>query len=299
MKPSQGSRAYGLLFLTFFIWGSIYVCGKLISDQIPPALLGCLRCTLGMIPLTMLSAKYIGKVKIAREDWKWFFLVGFTGYFATITLIQLGISLTGAAMAALINALTPVSVTIMAALILHERITPMKLLCLGLAIAGTVVITGGAGSQGEMAGELSVLVAVCTWGIASVFMRRLTARYPAVLVTTIGTAFSLLFHIPLGVYTVLTTPVRITPLSIVVVLYLAWAGSGLAQYSWTRALSLLPASTCSLFYPLQPMFSALLGALILKETFGPSFFIGLALISLDVVLNTWETRRMAQRGGGA
>lgn len=202
-------------------------------------------------------------------------------------------------MAALINALTPVSVTIMAALILRERITPMKLVCLGLALAGTVVITGGAGSQGELAGALSVMVAVCTWGIASVFMRRLTARYPAVLVTTIGTAFSLLFHVPLGIYTALTQPVDLNPLSILVVLYLAWAGSGVAQYSWTRALSLLPASTCSLFYPLQPMFSALLGALILKETFGPSFFAGLVLISLDVILNTWETRRMTQNGGQA
>ncbi len=294
MKPASGGKAYGLLFLTFFIWGSVYVGGKLISDQVPPALLACLRCTLGLIPLSMMASKYRGKVHIAREDWKWFFLVGVTGYFMTITLIQLGISLTGAAMAALINALTPVSVTIMAAIFLRERITPVKLVCLVLALAGTVIITGGAGSQGEMAGILVVGVAVFTWGIASVFMRRLTARYPAVLVTAIGTAFSLLFHIPLGVYTVATQPVDLNPLSICVVLYLAWVGSGVAQYSWTRALSLLPASTCSLFYPLQPMFSALLGALILKETFGTSFFAGLLLISLDVVLNTWETRRLAR-----
>ena len=296
MKPATAGKAYGLLFLTFFIWGSVYVGGKLISDQVPPALLGCLRCLLGMIPLTLMSKKYFGKVSIDREDWKWFFLVGLTGYFLTIFLVQLGISLTGAAMAALINALTPVSVTIMAAVILKEHITPVKLICLALALAGTVVITGGAGSQGEMAGALSVLIAVCTWGIASVYMRRLTAKYPAVLVTTIGTGFSLLFHVPLGVYTAMTQPVDVSPLCIVVVLYLAWVGSGVAQYSWTRSLSILPASTCSLFYPLQPMFSALLGAIILHETFGASFFVGLLLISLDVVLNTWETRRAAGSG---
>ena len=76
-----------------------------------------------------------------------------------------------------------------------------------------------------------------------------------------------------------------------VVLYLGFAGSGVAQYTWTKCLSVLPASTCSLFYPLQAAFSAILGALLLKETFAPTFFLGMLLISADVVLSTWETTR--------
>ena len=135
-------------------------------------------------------------------------------------------------------------------------------LCLALALAGTAVITQGAGSQSELLGIAAVLISVVFWGFASVFMRRLTAKYPAVLVTTYSMAISLIFHI--------------------------------AQYTWTRCLSILPASTCSLFYPLQPVFAALLGAVILKETFTSTFAIGLALISLDVVLSTWETKKLAE-----
>ena len=41
-------------------------------------------------------------------------------------------------------------------------------------------------------------------------------------------------------------------------------------------------------------FAALLGAVILKETFASTFAIGLALISLDVVLSTWETKKLAE-----
>ena len=81
---------------------------------------------------------------------------------------------------------------------------------------------------------------------------------------------------------------------VLVILYLGFCGSGLAQYTWTKCLSMLPASTCSLFYPLQPTFSALLGALLLQESFSPTFFIGLLLISLDVVLSTWETQRLSK-----
>ena len=180
------------------------------------------------------------------------------GYFLTIFLIQIGIALTGSAMASLINALTPVSVTILAALLLKETSAPVQL------------------------------------GSAAVLMRRLTAKYPAVLVTTYGMAISLIFHIPAGILAYASQPVAFTPKIVLVVLYLGFFGSGVAQYTWTRCLSILPASTCSLFYPLQPVFAALLGAVILKETFTSTFAIGLALISLDVVLSTWETKKLAE-----
>lgn len=292
MKTNPRSQAFGLLFVTFFIWGSVYVGGKMVAGDLPPALVACLRCAMAMLPLLLMARKHLN-VKIDRDDWKYFFLVGSLGYFLTIFLIQIGISLTGSAMASLINALTPVSVTILAALLLKERITPIKVLCLILALAGTVVITRGAGSQSELLGIAVVFLSVIAWGFASVYMRRLTAKYPAVLVTTYGMAISLLFHIPAGIVSAVTQPVSFSPKVVLVILYLGFFGSGAAQFTWTRCLSLLPASTCSLFYPLQPAFSALLGALILKESFTAAFFLGLLLISLDVVLSVWETKRLS------
>lgn len=107
-------------------------------------------------------------------------------------------------------------------------------------------------------------------------------------------AISLLFHIPAGAISAATQPVNFSPKVTLVILYLGFFGSGFAQYTWTKCLSLLPASTCSLFYPLQPAFAALLGAVILKETFTPAFFLGLLLISLDVALNTWETKQLSK-----
>lgn len=291
MEPAKG-KAFGLLLITFFLWGSVYVGGRLISQDLPPALVACLRCVTAMLPLLLMARAHLG-TSIDREDWKYFFLIGALGYFATFFLIQLGISLTGATMASLINALNPVSVTILAALLLKEAITPVKVLCLALALAGTVIITRGAGSQSEALGMAAVLVSVVTWGFASVYMRRLTAKYPAVLVTTYGMAISLLFHIPAGILSALEQPPVFSSRAVLAILYLGIFGSGVAQYTWTKCLSILPASTCSLFYPLQPAFSALLGALILKETFTASFFLGLLLISLDVVLVTLETKKLS------
>lgn len=293
MKATPSRQAFFPLLLTFFFWGSVYVAGKMIAEDIPPQLLACLRCIVAMAPLLLMARGYLG-VTIAREDWKYFGLVGFFGYFSTISLIQLGISLTGASMASLINALTPVSVTVMAVWILKERITSTKVICLVLALAGTAVVTSGADNQGDLLGIGAVLLAVVCWGAASVYMRRLTASYPPILITTYSMASSLIFHIPAGILSATLQPVVISPMTAAVVLYLGLIGSGLSQFTWTKCLSLLPASTCSLFYPLQPTFSALLGALILREQVRPAFFIGLLLISADVILSAGEARRQAR-----
>lgn len=283
-------RAFGLLFITFFMWGSVYVGAKLISGNVPSTLLACLRSCVGACCVLLMARRYKGVVIEKRDMWT-LFLIAFLGYYATVNLVQFGIAMTGASIAALINALTPVSVTVFAAVLLKERITVIKFICLILALAGTVVITGGAQSRGEMMGAVAVLISVVTWGLSSVFVRKLTEKYPPVLVTAYGLCISLLFHIPTGIFTCVTQPVELNITGIIVILYLGMAGTGLSQYTWVKSLSILPASTCSLFYPMQAMFSALLGALILHESFTPGFFIGLALICADVALNTFETRR--------
>lgn len=292
MKTTSKNQAFGLLFVTFFLWGSVYVGGKFAAGYMSPLMVACLRCTTAMIPLSFMARKHFG-TKIDHGDWKYFFVIGFMGYFSTITLIQVGISLTGPSTAALINALSPASIMLMAALILKEKISKVKWLCLALALAGTFVVTRGTDGKSEMLGVLLVLVSLFTWGIASVYMRRLGGKYPPILVTTYGMAFSLIFHLPVGAWSLVRDGIRLEPISIIAILYLGFAGSGVAQYTWAKCLSVLPASTCSLFYPLQPTFSAILGAIFLKETFAPTFFLGMILISADVALSTWETKRQS------
>lgn len=164
---------------------------------------------------------------------------------------------------------------------------------LGTLAGGTSTIHNPLDSKDGLAAlnTARMLGAVTTWGFASVYLRKLTAKYPPVLVTAYGLCISLLFHIPTGIASFAAQGAVFTPFNILVVLYLGIAGTGISQYTWSKSLSILPASTCSLFYPLQAMFSALLGAMILKEHFHSSFFLGFTLICMDVALNTWGSRR--------
>ena len=294
MEKKASSSGLVCLFLTFFLWGSVYVAGKFGSSQLPPFLLTALRCLIAT-PLLLFMARRHLRVRIDRADRKLFLAVGVLGYFMTFELVQLGVYLTGASIAALVNSFNPVAIMLLAAVFLKERVTPMKLLCLALAMAGTLIVAGGAHGQAEVLGILSTLLATVTWGAAAVCIRRLTAKYPAILVTAYGMAISLLLHIPTGIYDALRKPPSLDLSGVMTVLYLAFAGTALAQFTWAKALAQFPAGTCSLFYPLQAVFSALLGAVVLHETFTSAFFIGLAFVAADVALSTWETSRAAKQ----
>lgn len=294
MEKKATSTGFVCLFLTFFLWGSVYVAGKFGSSQLPPFLLSALRCVIA-VPLLLFLARDRLRTKIDRGDWKYFIAVGVLGYYLTFELVQLGVYLTGASIAALVNSFNPVAIMLLAALFLKERVTPVKLLCLALAMAGTLIVAGGARGDGELLGVLSTLLATVTWGSAAVCIRKLTAKYPAILVTAYGMTISLILHIPTGILDALRQPPQLEPSGVLTVLYLAFAGTALAQLTWAQALSSFPAGVCSLFYPLQAVFSALLGAVVLHETFTSAFFIGLAFVAADVALSTWETSRPAGR----
>jgi drug/metabolite transporter (DMT)-like permease len=155
-------------------------------------------------------------------------------------------------------------------------------------------VTAGSGGESETRGIFLAVLSVLFWGLASVFMRKLTAKYPAILVTTYGMMISLLLHVPVGLVSYLRADsIRIRPVTVIVLLYLGLVGSGLAQYTWTSVLAVLPASLCSLFYPLHPIFSSVLGFFLLGERLTGYFAVGLLFISMDVVLSTIEAMKNA------
>ena len=283
-------EAYLLLFSTFFMFSTIHVTGKVISPYVPAALVVGIRCLIALIPLGFMARKYMD-VKVEKADWKWFVIIGGLTYFVSPFMIQVAISLTGASMASLLNSMTPVAVTILAIILLGEKLTPPKLLCLVLAIIGATIITKGANTESRFFGVAAAIASVLSSATSSVLMRRLSSKYPAILITFYGTAVSLIFHIPMSVYTIATQPVTINATAVIVLIYLGIVGSGLAQFTWTKSLSLLPAVTCSLFYPLQPVFTTIMGALFLGEHVTVSFLIGLVLISLDIVINILATSK--------
>lgn len=70
----------------------------------------------------------------------------------------------------------------------------------------------------------------------------------------------------------------ITPIIVIWIIYIGVVCTAGGLLFWNKALQLLDAATCSLFYPIQPLTSAILGIVFLKEVLNINFIIGSALI---------------------
>ncbi|HJC63975.1 MAG TPA: DMT family transporter [Candidatus Blautia merdavium] len=79
-------------------------------------------------------------------------------------------------------------------------------------------------------------------------------------------------------------PCSITPAAITSCLYLGIAGTAIAHTFWNKSIKILNASTCSMWYPLQPLVSALLGIVLLGEALTPQFLTGGILICAGILI---------------
>ena len=282
MKNNIG---YVYLVTVYFAWSTMQVTEKYLLDSISPFTIAFFRFIITTLALLFLTRK-TAKPRIAKGDLKYFLVIGILGYFINIDVNIIGIGYTGASLGSLVGTLSPVFVTIVAALLLKERITKVRVLCLFLAVGGAVIISGGVEESGQIVGIFYLLLGQLLWAFTAVCVRRLSRRYDAVIISLYGVIISLFFHVPAFIISAAqSSSLHLDVFSGCCLVYLGLVCTTLPILLWNKSLSMLEASTCSLFSPLQPFFATVLGCLILHETINRSFILGAILIFTNVVLN--------------
>ncbi len=255
------------LFTAFVLWGSQYVVSKVALRTIPPVTLLALRYLVS-IPALLLVLRLRRALKpVDRRDWPILFAIGFTGYFASFCLQMLGIDRLTGSLSSLLGAMNPIFIPILAALFLHERITLSKIACVALSMLGVVVIVG-VGGTADAAGVLMMLVSVFLWSTASIIIRRISGRYDPMQIALIA---------------ICCAPCSFSAQSVLAVLYMGIFGTAVTHSLWNYSLRVMDASFCSMFYPMQPLVSAILGVLFLHETVTPGFILGALMICGGIV----------------
>ena len=291
-KSSGKGIAYVCLLIVFFFWGSVYVANRYILQELEAMELACLRFLVSSISLGLAILVSGQKIHVEKKDWKYMAFIGFMGYYLSMECTLLSVSYAGASLASLINSLNPVFITLFAAFFLKEKLTANKVICLAIALVGVYIVSSGDVSGGQTIGVIIGLGSILTWAYACMYSRRLSARYSALTITFLGITISLIFHIPTAAITLASVGIpHITAKILLCILYSGLCGTAIPQFLWNFALSRLEASTCSMFYPLMPIFSALLGVALLGEHITARFLIGGALIVSCVVISClWQGR---------
>lgn len=270
------------LFGTFVLWGSLYIVSKIALRTIPPVTLLLLRYLISVPALYAVLRLRRALKPMQREDLPTIAIIGFLGYFCSFCLQNMGVSRLSGSVSSLLGAMNPIFIPVLASLFLKERLTAAKLACVAVSMAGVVLIVGVDG-QVDPAGAALMLASVFLWSAASIVIRRTRGRYDPMQVAMMALVCALPFTGIGALIELRTQPCTLTAQGLLAVLYMGLLCTAGAHSLWNLSLSLMDASFCSMFYPLQPLVSSVLGVLLLGEAISMRFVTGGAIICCGIV----------------
>jgi drug/metabolite transporter (DMT)-like permease len=283
--------AHLALWAVALIYGANYIIAKdLMPHFIQPRGFIFLRVT-GATALFFLLGFFIkGSRRIERRDWLRVFLCGFFGVAANQMLFFEGLNLSTPINASVIMTSNPVLVLLMSAVILKEKLRPIKIVGVILGAIGAIyLILSTAADEftlpGISLGNLLIFLNAASYAVYLVIVKPLMRKYDALMVIKWVFAAGLVFVIPLGLpqFTEVEwntwTPSVTAAASFVVI-----CTTFLAYLFNVFALKTLSSSTVSTYIYLQPLLTTMLALYLAKDALTVEAMISAALIFVGVYL---------------
>ena len=206
------------------------------------------------------------------------------------------LDLTAVSRASVIFYSMPVWLAIMAHFIMpDDKITPLKAVGLGLALAGVAVaILTRDDGVGSFWGDLAAVGAAIGWAVTAMIAKASTlsrVRPEIQLMWQVGVSAPLLLFAALFFGPLIRdiAPIHIAGLAFQIVVVVS---AGFIFWLWL--LSIYPASGVASFSFLSPVLTVALGWLLLGEEVGPSLIVALILVAIGILLvNRPKSRRMS------
>jgi drug/metabolite transporter (DMT)-like permease len=290
---------YLKLFITMVIWGGTWVAGRYAVLEAPPIGVAVWRFLLASASLLALVAwRQGGLPRPTRGEWKLIVGLGLTGIFLYNLCFLYGLQRLAAGHGALVVALNPVIVTLAAAWLAHERLTPRKAAGSAIALVGCLTVIGHGSPLAPLEGELGfgeALIMGCAilWAAYTLIGRRATKTLSPLVATAYSSAVG--WAMLVGVAAV-DQPASLmpafSPLVWLCIVFLALLGTTLGFTWFNQAVARIGAARASIFINLVPVAAVLQGAWLLDERLGVSVLVGGALVLVGVVLTQHTPRQI-------
>ncbi len=281
------------MVLVTMVWAGLFPTGKLALRSVPPFTFTAIRMVMGSILLFIfLQRDPLGKVAWTPKLISSFLFLGFTGYLTSLGLSYYGLQYTTATNAALLSAVQPVVIALMAALFLRERLSGRALLGIGLSMLGVgVIVTQGSWSviiQNQYnSGDLLILGALISWGIYTIYGRWLMQDVSPLAATTyayvVGAVFLLLGSALMEWDT--WVPTDTTLESWLAIAYQSTLGT-LAHFWFYSAIATIGPSRAGVFLNLVPVMAIAIAYLFLHEQLTLFHFVGGTIVIGGVLVAT-------------
>lgn len=180
----------------------------------------------------------------------------------------------------------PIFIMLLSAILFKEKITPLKIICLVLALLGCALISGG-GSVTPL-GFIFGLGSGIGYGLYSIFSIYALRKYSFFTATFYAFCFSAAGLAPFCDWEKVIYVTCSDYSAALLFLGLAALITVLPYIIYTCGLRIVPASEASVIACVEPLVAALVGLVVYDQTMGISGLIGMGFILLAVVILSYK-----------
>jgi len=260
---NQNFKAHFALLLVTIIFGMHYMIAKsLMPIPFQPMQLWFIR-SLGAVIIYWILQPWFFKEKVERKDLLMLALCGLTGFAANQALFYEGLNLTTPVDASIIHVTNPIFVLIFASILIHEKVTWVKVIGIALGAGGALILILY-GKMVNMAtnsfkGDILVMLNMLCYAMYLVLIKPMVAKYHTMTILKWVSFFGFLFMLPFSVTGVMR-------LQLQSVSFQAWLGVGyvvvlntvVAYFLINYALKTVEASMASFYTYLQPVIASVM-----------------------------------------
>ncbi len=300
-RTAMSAAEWTLLFALALIWGGSFFFNKVLLTAFEPLTIVLGRTGLAALALVIVIRAAGGRLPRAWAAWRIFAGMSVLNNLIPFALILWGQKHIASGLAAILNATTPLFAAILAHLLAGERLTAHRLAGVVIGMAGVALMVGpevlAEGLGGDVLPQLAVLAAAFSYGLSSLYGRRLAALAIAPQSAAVG---------QLTITTVVVLPLVVAidrPWTLPMPGWEVWASlaclsllsTALAYVIFFRLLSGAGGVNASLVTLLVPVTALMLGTLVLGEAFTLGQAAGMAVILLGLVVTDGRTVKVLLR----
>jgi drug/metabolite transporter (DMT)-like permease len=285
VSPSHpmARAALPILVLTL-VWGCNWPVLKMGVSELAPLTFRSLTLPFAAIGMLLVARASGDSIGIARALWPRVVVLALLNIAGWNGFVLFGVQQLPAGRSAILAYTMPIWATMIATVVLHERLSRRKLTGLALGFAGMAVLIGEQIGVVRAApfGALMILAAAIVWAVGTVLLRKWQPPVPQ---NTLSGWMMLLGWLPLAALAPLLDPqplaAELADLSArgwFAVLYNVLLAGTLAHWAWFTLARTLPVAVSSLSSLPVPVVGVISGILLLGERPGVQEWIALALV---------------------
>ena len=297
--PAQPPLARSLLPIVVltFVWGCNWPILKLGVTELAPLTFRGLTLPFAALGMLLVAHFSGDSIRVPRE---WRARVAILALFnigAWNGFVLFGVQQMPAGRSAILAYTMPLWATAIAAVILHERLSPRKLVGLALGVTGMGLLIGDElrAMQSKPFGVAMILAAAVTWAIGTVLLRKWK---PPVAQNTLSGWMMLIGWLPIAAlaplfdsHSLVDTLAGLSARGWFAIVYNIFLAGTIAHWAWFHLARTLPVAVSSLSALPVPVVGVFAGILVLGEKPGTQEWIALALVVCALFIVMYEPRK--------